>query len=376
MSRCIALQSPALHYYAEANAIVDETAMLVCLLPTDTYVDLRDAVAQRGKVESFHVGGHMFELTQLRSFVALAEELHFSRAAQRLNMTQPPLSRQIQQLEQILGVQLFERSSRFVRLTAAGKAFLVEARTILRSSEEAMMVARRVAHGEGGTITLGFIPAASYSLVPRLLAFAAAEMPQVQFVLKEMVTADQAEALASARIDAGVLRMPIDVRGFEAVPIDRQRFVLAVQAGHKLAGGRLLTVKHLAGQPLIMYAPTESRYHYDLVSSVFRVAGITPNFVQYAREIHTMLSLVSAGFGVALVPEAAGSLGFAGVELQPIKLTPQVFSELTLVWRKRGDNPALRVYTEEVIPRFLADELNDTERAYLNHKNVLVRSAS
>ena len=315
----------------------------------------------------------MFELTQLRSFVALAEELHFSRAALRLNMTQPPLSRQIQQLEQTIGVQLFQRSSRFVRLTAAGKAFLVEARAILRSAEEAMMVARRVAHGQGGTITLGFIPAASYSLVPRLLAFAAAEMPQVQFVLKEMVTADQAESLAAGRIDAGVLRMPIDVRQLESVTIDRQRFVLAVRAGRKLGVGRSLTMKHLAGQPLIMYAPTESRYHYDLVSSVLRVAGINPNFVQYAREIHTMLSLVGAGFGVALVPEAAGSLGFAGVELQPIKLAPPVFSELTLVWQRRGDNPALRVFTEEVVPRFLKDELNDTERAYLDQKIVSLR---
>jgi DNA-binding transcriptional LysR family regulator len=132
----------------------------------------------------------MFELVQLRCFVALAEELHFGRAAARVNMTQPPLSRQLQQLEHEVGVTLVERSSRFVRLTAAGRAFLVDARAILRSSEEAMITVRRVAQGEGGVITLGFIPATSYSLLPRLVAFLAAEMPLVQLILKEMVTAD------------------------------------------------------------------------------------------------------------------------------------------------------------------------------------------
>lgn len=296
----------------------------------------------------------MFELSQLRCFVALAEELHFGRAAARLNMTQPPLSRQLQQLEHVLRISLVERSSRFVRLTAAGKAFLVDARTILRSSEEAMVTARRVAQGEGGVVTLGFIPATSYGLLPRLVAFVAAELPHVQLVLKEMVTVDQAEALGAGRIDAGILRMPIDRRGLEVVPISREPFMVAVPAGRPLAGGRTLVVKDLDRQPLVMYAPVESRYHHDLVSSVFRAAGITPNFVQYAREIHTMLALVGAGIGVALVPEVAGNLGFAGVELQPITLAPKVFSELTFVWRKRTDNPALRVLTEELLPKFLA----------------------
>jgi DNA-binding transcriptional LysR family regulator len=295
----------------------------------------------------------MLELTQLRCFVALAEELHFGRAAARLNMTQSSLSRQLQQLEHVLGAPLVKRSSRFVRLTAAGKAFVVDARSIIRSAEEAMVTARRVAQGEGGVVTLGFIPATSYRLLPRLVAYVAAELPHVQLVLKEMVTTDQVEALAAGRLDAGILRMPIDRRGLEAVPISREPFVVAVPADRPLAGGRTLTLKDLDRQPLVMYAPTESRYHHDLVSSVFRVAGISPNFVQYAREIHTMLALVGAGIGVALVPEIAGNLGFAGVKLQPITLTPKVYSELTFVWRKRADNPALRVLTEELLPKFL-----------------------
>lgn len=147
--------------------------------------------------------------------------------------------------------------------------------------------------------------------------------------------------------------MPIDPRGFEAVPLSHDPFVVAAPSGKPLAGGGPLTVKDLDRQKLIMYAPVESRYHHDLVSSIFRAAGIIPNFVQYAREIHTMLALVGAGIGIALVPRTAGTLGFAGVTLQPITLTPNVFSELTLVWRKGSDNPALRVFTDEMLPLFL-----------------------
>jgi DNA-binding transcriptional LysR family regulator len=295
----------------------------------------------------------LFELNHLRCFVALAEELHFGRAAARLNMTQPPLSRQLQQLEHIIGVPLMERSNRFVGLTAAGRAFVVEARAILRFSEEAMLTARKIGHGQGGTIALGFIPATSYSLLPRLVTFMSREMPSVEFVLKEMVTADQAAALGAGRIDAGILRMPVDLRGLDRIAIDRQPFVVAVPIDHPLASKRALRLKHLDGEALVMYAPTESRYHHDLASSLFRLAGISPNFVQYAREIHTMLALVGAGIGLALVPKVAGTLGFPGVKLVPITLQPPVFSELTLVWRKRADNPALRRFVEEFVPRFL-----------------------
>lgn len=295
----------------------------------------------------------MFGLSHLRCFVALAEELHFGRAADRLNMTQPPLSRQLQQLEHIIGVELVERSSRVVRLTTAGKAFLVDARTILRAAEEALVTARRAAQGEGGMVTLGFVPATSYSLLPRLVAFLATEMPQVQFVLKEIVTASQVEALGNGVLDAGILRMPIDLRGLEAVTISHEPFVVAVPSGHPLARPGPVTVTDLDRLPMIMYAPAESRYHHDLVSSIFRGAGISPNFVQFAREIHTMLALVGAGIGIALVPAAAGTLGFANVTLQQITLRPTIVSELTLVWKKDSNNPALRLFIRQALPKFL-----------------------
>ena len=178
-------------------------------------------------------------------------------------------------------------------------------------------------------------------------------MPQVQCVLKEMVTANQAEALGNGGLDAGILRMPIDLRGLEAVPISQEPFVLAVPSSHPLTRAGTLAVSDLDRQPLIMYAPSESRYHHDLVSSIFRAAGIRPNFVQFAREIHTMLALVGAGIGVALVPAAAGTLGFANVTLRQVALHSAVFSELTLVWRKDSDNAALRLFVRRALPNFL-----------------------
>jgi DNA-binding transcriptional LysR family regulator len=299
----------------------------------------------------------MFELTQLRCFVAVAEEQHFRRAAARLNMTQPPLSRQIQQLEHELGVMLIDRSSRVVKLTAAGRVFVLEARRILRLSEEAKLAARRVAQGDGGTMTLGFIPAASYDVLPRLVSFMSSEMPHVAILLKEMVTADQVEALMANRIDMGILRMPIDRRGLEAVCIKRDQFIVAFATEHRFASiEHELSIDDLDREALVMYAPIESRYNYDIVSTIFRSAGITPNFVQYAREVHTMLGLVGAGIGAALVPESAYRFRPTGVILRPIRTNTKAYSEFTLVWKRSSDNPALKVFMDSALQKFLEQE--------------------
>lgn len=208
----------------------------------------------------------IFELSQLRCFVAVAEEQHFRRAAARLNMSQPPLSRQIQHLEHELEVALVDRTTRVVRLTAAGRMFLLEAKRILRLSEDAKLAAKRVARGDGGTMTLAFIPAASYAVLPRLVSFTSGEMPHVSIILKEMVTADQVDALLATRIDIGILRMPIDRRGLETVCVRRDQFMVAFSTAHRFASiGHELSIGDLDREAFIMYAPIESRYHYDLV---------------------------------------------------------------------------------------------------------------
>ena len=299
----------------------------------------------------------MFELSQLRCFAAVAEELHFGRAAARLNMTQPPLSRQVQLLEHALGVCLFERTSRSVKLTPAGRAFHAEARRILDLAEGAGLAAKRVARGEAGSVTIGFTAAASYGLLPRMIAAARAEMPEVDLALREMVTADQTEALASGRIDLGLLRPPIDRHGgAEAVCVAREQLLLAVPRGHPLAAGREPAIGNLDRQPLIMYSPVEGRYFYDLLAGLFQAAGVAPHHVQHISQAHTMLALVGAGIGVALVPEAARSLRFDGVVLRPLRLPAKTAAELFAVWRRDNKNPALQVLRDRVLRGLARDE--------------------
>jgi len=296
----------------------------------------------------------MFEFNQLRCFVAVAETLHFGRAAQRLNMTQPPLSRQIQLLEHELGVTLFDRTSRSVNLTSAGRTFLPEARQMLRLAEGAAVSARRVAQGDAGSITLGFTAGSSYGFLPRLVALAMAELPDVDLDLREMTTARQMEALAAGRLDAGLVRLPVDRHGNELACVLREPMVLAVPESHPLATARAPRLKDLDRMALIMYAtdsPTEGRYFQDLTASLFRAADILPNFVQHVSQVHAILALVSAGMGVALVPQSAGSLLARGVVLRELQPEPRPLAELHLIWRKGHDNPALRMFRDKVLPK-------------------------
>jgi DNA-binding transcriptional LysR family regulator len=294
----------------------------------------------------------MFEFIQLRCFVAVGEELHFGHAAQRLNMTQPPLSRQIQMLEHEIGVSLFERTSRSVRLTPAGRTFLPEARRLLRLAEGAALAAKRVASGDAGTVTLGFTAGASYAFLPRLVAASTAEMPDVDLVLREMRTADQMEALAAGRLDAGLVRLPVDRRGVDLACVARDNMLLAVPDGHALAATQVAPgMRDLDRMPLIMYSPTEGRYFYDLVSGLFRAADVAPSYVQHISQVHAILALVSAGMGLAMVPEAARNLLVRGVVLRELVPTPGTAAELHMVWRRNHDNPAFRTFRDLVLPK-------------------------
>ena len=297
----------------------------------------------------------MFEFSQLRSFVAVGEELHFGRAAQRLNMTQPPLSRQIQLLEHALGVPLFERTSRSVRLTAAGRSFLPEAKRLLRLAEAAALDAKRVARGDAGVLKIGFTGGSSYAFVPRLVTEAAALMPDVELILREMRSAEQMEALASGRLDAGLVRLPIDRRGVDLVCIARDPLVLAAPEAHPLARANAgPALAELDGQPLVMYSPTENRFLYDLVAGLFRAANIAPSYAQHVNQVHTVLALVGAGVGLAVVPESSACLAMRGVVVRPFERAPQAVAELYLVWRRPADNPALRLFRNLVLPRLAA----------------------
>jgi DNA-binding transcriptional LysR family regulator len=283
----------------------------------------------------------MFELSQVRCFVAVAEELHFGRAAARLNMTQPPLSRQIQILERILGVKLLQRGNRLVRLTPAGQSFLTEARLILKLTESAAVLARRVAEGKAGSVNIGFTAASSYSYVPELVAVCRRQLPDVELILKEMVSGDQLKRLGAGEIDIGLLRPPIPRTGLQFFQVKAEPMIAAVPAGHRLS--ETIGLSDLAAEPFIMYAPYEARYFHDLLVELFSRAALAPVYVQHLAQIHSILAIVHSGVGVALVPEAAKNLQFNGVALRPLADPQQRTAELYFVWREDNDNPLLPV---------------------------------
>lgn len=282
----------------------------------------------------------MYSLDQLRGFVAVAEELHFGRAAERLNMTQPPLSRQIQKLERAIGVQLFERDNRRVVLTPAGAAFLNEARKLLTLAQHAPDRARRISEGSAGVVRIGFTAASTFGLLGALLNEIAQRYPDIDVELEEMVTREQTAALAAGEVDLGLARPPFDPDEFDSRLLYREPIVVALPTGHKLAGlNRPLRGDDLNHQNLIMHSPTQARYFYDLLAGV--VSHTQANIVHTVTQILTMISLVSAGRGIALVPQSAMALGIEGVEYVEMGGFPEDPVELHAIWRKGVRNPAL-----------------------------------
>ncbi|GAA4617435.1 LysR substrate-binding domain-containing protein [Saccharopolyspora hordei] len=284
----------------------------------------------------------MFTLNQLTGFVAVAEEQHFGRAAQRLRMTQPPLTRQIQQLEKELQVQLFDRTSRTVRLTPAGRAFLQDARRLLHEAENAALSVRRVTLGQSGVIRVGFTATSAYGVLGGLLATVREHLPHVDVVLHELVTRDQAERLSGGSLDLGLARPPAARPELESRLLRAEPLLAALPEGHPLAAGSdPLDLSEFHGADVVMYSPTEARYFHELLVATFGRAGVQPTYVQYVSQIHTALALVQVGLGSALVPATAARLHLDGVHFRPLQLPEPDPVELHLVWRRANDNPAL-----------------------------------
>jgi DNA-binding transcriptional LysR family regulator len=293
----------------------------------------------------------MFEISQLRCFVAVAEELHFSRAAERLNMTQPPLSRQIRLLEHHVGAELLERNSRSVRLTAAGKAFLPEAARILRMAEEAAFTARRAAKGEQGHLAIGFTSASGYSLLPEVVRRLRERAPGVSLNLKELVSTHQVEALNAGELDLGLMRPHTANSELESLPLATEALMLAIHESDADQWPLEPTLQSLHGRPFVMYSPYEARPFYQMLSERFARAGVVPDVVEHIGQIHTMLALVRAGVGVALISEGAASLKFDGVVMRRMATEPV---HMVATYRRDNDNPVLRVFLQDVLPTFHA----------------------
>ena len=294
-----------------------------------------------------------FTLEQLRGFVAVADELHFGRAAARLKMTQPPLSRQIQKLERTVGAQLLERDNRRVALTTAGQVFLAEARRLLSLADTAPELARRVSSGSHGVVRIGFTAASTYGTLGRLLNEIARELPEIDVDLHEMVTREQVAALLNEEVDLGLARPPFDAETFGSRLLLREALLVAVPSGHRLLRlGRDAVAEDLAAEPVVMHSPTQARYFYDLVVSM--VPAASGNAVHTVSQVLTMLWLVAAGRGVAFVPASAARLPIDGVEFVQLATPVPDPVELHLLWARGSRNPALaRVL--EVLARSAAD---------------------
>ncbi|APW39937.1 hypothetical protein RD110_24285 [Rhodoferax koreense] len=293
----------------------------------------------------------MFQLSQIRCFVVLANELHFGRAAVRLHMTQPPLSRQIQQLEAALGVQLLERTQRNVQLTPAGKAFLPEAEYLMQLSQSAASVARRAAQGEAGTVRLGYVAGASFGFMPRIVAAANKQLPGLDIVLRDLSTTEQFEALRSGRLDVGITRSPADHADLRSASVLREPFVAALPAAHPLAARRKLAIEALHGQDLIMYEPGQGGSMYELLTAAFHAARVAPRYVQHVRQTYCLMGLVGSGIGIALIQASAARLRMPGVAVRPIGLPAAAVSEFHLAWRAADEaaNPAVERFRQLVL---------------------------
>lgn len=285
----------------------------------------------------------MFELTQARAFLVVAAELNFGRAARRLNVTQSALSRQIQSLERALDVRLFERTTRSVALTAGGQAFMVEAQALLRRGEAAVSTTRRAAGRSAGALTVGFIGAACYGYLPRLVSRARRELPNVQVTWRELDSADQIVEVELGRIDLGLARPIAEARRLSSRCVMREPLALAIPADHPLAARRRPPLGLLAGAPFIAYAP-EARHLHDLVERALADAGVEPERLQTMTHAQAILALVSTGLGLAIVPSEARNACFDNVVFRPLDLGPRR-AELHAIWSDDNRNPAAAAFS-------------------------------
>jgi DNA-binding transcriptional LysR family regulator len=254
------------------------------------------------------------ELRQIRSFLSVAETLHFGRSAELIHLSQPALSLQIRALEEEVGARLFERNRRKTVLTAAGLAFRDDATAAMSQLEEAIRRARLAANGQLGLLRIGFISTAGREIVPNILRQFRELHREVEFSLRNILTAEQLRMLETGALDIGFLRLPIGEHpALDVVTVHREPFVLVVPSSHKLAKRKRAHLRELAGQDFVMYERTHAPGFHDLIFGMLRDAGIVPNVSQTAGEIPTLISLVDSGMGIAILPASAVKHSVASV---------------------------------------------------------------
>jgi DNA-binding transcriptional LysR family regulator len=254
------------------------------------------------------------ELRHIRSFLSIAETLHFGRTAELIHISQPALSLQIRALEEDVGVRLFERNRRKTTLTAAGAAFRDDAATALSQFEQAIRRARLAASGKLGLLRIGFVSTAGTEIVPNIVRQFRKSNPEVEFSLRNILTAEQVQMLESGSLDVGFLRLPIGGHSaLDVVTVHRERFVLVVPSSHKLAERKRVRLREVVGEDFVMYERTYAPGFHDLIYGIFRDARIAPNVSQTAVEIPMLISLVASGMGISILPASTVKHSVASV---------------------------------------------------------------
>ena len=285
------------------------------------------------------------DLRHLRYFAAVAEERHFGRAAKRLHIAQPPLSRQIQALEAELGFLLFIRSRRRIELTSAGDVLLSHTRRVFDALELGIAEAKRASKGESGRITVGYISSLAYSGLTELLRAFRASFPGVEVALRELPPADQVDALKSGRIDVGFVRAPLEDDALVAECVRREPLIVAMPADHRLAARKRIRLEWLAHEPFVAFPRARGPAFFDQIMGLCRDAGFTPHIVQEAPQLD-MVSLVAAGFGVAIMPASIREIQRSGFEVRPIVGSP--ITKILVAWRAGNASPVVREFLEIV----------------------------
>lgn len=285
------------------------------------------------------------ELRHLRYFVAVAEELHFGRAATRLYIVQPSLSQQIRQLEDELGVPLLRRTKRSVELTDAGRVFLTEAQNVLSQVQEAKRAAQRAARGEIGRLVLGYISSSTYDLLPMMLSAYRERFPEIDVALRELTTQEQVRALEEEAIQVGLLRLPINNPTVHVEVIRREPIVCVLPEGHPLALHERIALHLLAHEPFVLQSRQRGGGYYAQVMNLCLTSGFSPNVIQEVMEMHTIVSLVAAGMGVSLVPLSIKNIRSQGVVYRELE-GATLITEMAMAWLRNSHSTTVQNFLD------------------------------
>lgn len=285
------------------------------------------------------------DLRHLRYFIAVAEELNFTRAAGRLHIAQPPLSQQIRQLEEELGVTLLHRTKRHVELSEAGQVFLDHARQILRSTEVAAVQARRAQRGEIGRLSVGFFEHMSYTLLPPIFRAYRERFPDVDVDVRWFPVIGQADALRRGDVDISFMRPGTDSEDITTEVLVTEPFVIAVPASHPFAAEDSLSLRDCAAERFVMYTPHLAPDFHEMILRMCATAGFTPRVALEVGQVYTCLGLVSAGIGLAFVPSSVQRIHLDHVVYKPLR-SRSLPVEVMLGWRTTNTSPLIGAFVE------------------------------